>query len=393
MGRLLGIALLLAVAAGAIPSTATARNDRPLRLVYRAGLSRVSGRPHALAFQPRSRVSTGAALAQAAAATTIRMWHRNVTDHGTTFADTLVGKSPFVTQTAPSTTIKTYLVWIKITQGAEVFDPSAADPCDAQGVPALTRVLASPVFKKQSYTWGGTSVGSTAMQYTDAFQRAEFWKFTSPAGINPGYHVNLGLNTKTNVIEADTTVTGGVVEPAMCSNNKLLVVDFKSWDSFIRTQLLPALSAQIGPTSFPIFLVHNVAFAINTGCCAIGYHSAFGNPTQTYAVDDYDTSGHFTADPDVSVLSHEVAEWMNDPLVNNPTKPWGHIGQVSGCQSNLEVGDPLTGTTIPVTAGGFTYHPQELAFYSWFYHQTPSIAVNGWYSNNDTFTSPAAACA
>jgi hypothetical protein len=37
---------------------------------------------------------------------------------------------------------------------------------------------------------------------------------------------------------------------------------------------------------------------------------------------------------------------------------------------------------------GFTYHLQELAFFSWFYG-APSIAVNGWYSDNNTFTSDA----
>jgi hypothetical protein len=95
---------------------------------------------------------------------------------------------------------------------------------------------------------------------------------------------------------------------------------------------------------------------------------------------------------DISVTTHEVAEWMDDPLTNNPTKPWGNIGQVTGCQSNLEVGDPLSGTTFPVQLNGFRYHAQELAFFSWFYHQHPSIGINHWYSSNGTFTSPAAAC-
>jgi hypothetical protein len=41
---------------------------------------------------------------------------------------------------------------------------------------------------------------------------------------------------------------------------------------------------------------------------------------------------------------------------------------------------------------GFTYHPQELAFFSWFYRQKPSIAVNNWYSDQGTFGSYAAPC-
>ena len=74
----------------------------------------------------------------------------------------------------------------------------------------------------------------------------------------------------------------------------------------------------------------------------------------------------------------------------NPTPAWGHTGQVSGCQNNLEVGDPLTGTTIsPIVGGnGFTYHLQELAFYSWFYG-APSVGIHGWFSDNATFMTDA----
>ena len=85
-------------------------------------------------------------------------------------------------------------------------------------------------------------------------------------------------------------------------------------------------------------------------------------------------------------------EWQNDPNTVNPTPSWGNIGQVSGCQTNLEVGDPLSGTTIADNLNGFTYHPQELAFFSWFYHQNPSLGVNGWYSNKGTFKTFAAPC-
>jgi hypothetical protein len=50
------------------------------------------------------------------------------------------------------------------------------------------------------------------------------------------------------------------------------------------------------------------------------------------------------------------------------------------------VGDPLTGTNIPPVVGpnGFTYNLQELAFFSWFCG-APSIAVNGWFSDSNTF--------
>lgn len=42
---------------------------------------------------------------------------------------------------------------------------------------------------------------------------------------------------------------------------------------------------------------------------------------------------------------------------------------------------------------GFTYHVQDLAFFSWFYRQSPSIGLGGVYSLFGTFkTSAGAAC-
>jgi len=49
----------------------------------------------------------------------------------------------------------------------------------------------------------------------------------------------------------------------------------------------------------------------------------------------------------------------------------------------LEVGDPLTGTNFKMKHGSFTYHPQELAFFSWFY-RTRSVATEGKYSFEGT---------
>jgi hypothetical protein len=46
----------------------------------------------------------------------------------------------------------------------------------------------------------------------------------------------------------------------------------------------------------------------------------------------------------------------------------------------------LSGSLAPsiLRPNGFTYHLQEMAFYSWFMGG-PSIGVNGWYSNNASF--------
>jgi len=61
---------------------------------------------------------------------------------------------------------------------------------------------------------------------------------------------------------------------------------------------------------------------------------------------------------DVSALSHETAEWADDPLVVNTS------GNQVAC-GILEVGDPEEGFTnyggFPYTLNGFTYNLQDLA--------------------------------
>ena len=80
------------------------------------------------------------------------------------------------------------------------------------------------------------------------------------------------------------------------------------------------------------------------------------------------------------------------PAGHQPDQAVGHVGQVTGCQNNLEVGDPLTGKTINRAVGGFTYHLQELANFAWFYHQPANFSAGNKFSNNGTFTTAAAPC-
>lgn len=117
------------------------------------------------------------------------------------------------------------------------------------------------------------------------------------------------------------------------------------------------------------------------------------SPGQTYIFSDFqindffDRAGNNQGTPG---LSHEIAEWIDDPGVHNFTPRWGNIGQVVGCQGNLEDGDALTATNLPGIAGpnGFTYYVQELVFFSWFF-RTPSLGAGGLFSDNGTFTTDA----
>jgi len=343
--------------------------------------------------------SLTAAEANSATTVTVALPHftTKVKDGTSTYTYSMVGKNPSKAVVNASTTIKTLLVPIAIKfSNGNTWDPTVVDSCDT-GRSALARTQNSPVFVNQAWTLGSTSIGTG--QVTDAFQRAEFWKYAQSTGVNPTYGVKLALKTLSKVTITVPNADAAQATGVPCGNGLLGAVSIAWLDSYLQSTVIPSLAAQgLTARTLPIFLLHNVVEYSGTtsNCCILGYHNAYqpaAGVVQTYGLAMYDNSSLFTGSSDISAITHEVGEWQNDPYGANPTKPWGHIGQVSGCQSNLEVGDPLSGTTFADSLGGFTYHPQELAFFSWFYHQSPSIGVNGWYSDRGTLTSSAAACA
>jgi hypothetical protein len=316
---------------------------------------------------------------------------------GHKFTYTMIGKNPAKVVTNATATVKTYLVPLAIDfQGSTLtYDPTVGTNCDSAGKSALTRTTSSPIFKSQAWTWGGTSIGTG--QVDDAFQRANFWKYAGSS--NPTFGLKLALKVLPKVTITVPTTYWSYYSTGGCGNGTLGDISLTWLDSYLQSTVIPSLApAGVSPQNFPLFLVDHVVEYTGTSpsnCCVLGYHNAVssGGLIQTYGLSMYDnTGGDFAGSADISALTHEVGEWTDDPYTTNPTDPWGHIGQVTGCQTNLEVGDPLSGTTFTDTLSGFTYHPQELAFFSWFYHQTPSEGVNGWYSDQGTFTSPAAAC-
>jgi hypothetical protein len=340
---------------------------------------------------PRTAANIAAPTAQATASTTIQTFTAAVHDGAATFHYTMVGKNPFVAQSQPGTAVPTTLipVVIKFSNG-DTWDPGVKNACDTQS--ALTRTLNSPIFVAQPWKFGGTSVGTG--QYVDVFQRGEFFRQTKPQGLNPQYHVKLVPKVHPALV-LHVPTTDAAETTTRCGTHKLGAVEINYLDTQIRNYISGTLGAA-ATTTFPLFLLDNVVEYIGSPgeCCVLGYHDALANAgrLQTYGVAMYDNSRDFSGSADTTVLSHEVAEWMNDPFVENPTKPWGNIGQVSGCQDNLEVGDPLSGTAITDTLNNKTYHLQELAFFSWFYHSSPSFGVNGWFSSNGTFRRSARPC-
>ncbi|MGA7625902.1 MAG: hypothetical protein WB630_04090 [Candidatus Acidiferrales bacterium] len=347
---------------------------------------------------------------------------------GNSYSGTIVGRSPFTEPfgftAVPSQIVPVIVVTNSVfagiangdvvtVPGVTVFNPSMADnSClTAPNDIPLKLVQQSPIFKPADFNYGGTDVGFT--ETTDAFQRANFFKLlnfgSSSDSDNFVYHVILSPVNTISAIVINVPAANGIAYPSAvfggCPTGTEAIVDINVYEPGLFSAIATTLGKQgVNPASFPMFVTHNVvecealAAGVNCGdvlnpnsvCCILGFHDSSGQ--QTIGTADFDTSGIFVSPvPDVSDMSHEVAEWMNDPFGNNLVPPWGHIGQQPGCQNNLEVGDPLSGTLAPPIfnpVNGFTYHLQELAFFSWFYG-APSVGIHGWFSDNDTFTTDA----
>jgi hypothetical protein len=281
---------------------------------------------------------------------------------------------------------------LKVVIGSATFDPTAPNSCDGN-ITTVNRFTNSPLVQNvANLTMNGVNVGTT--QYVNGFRRAEFW--TEIKG-SSAYQNTLSFTTA-----AEVTISPGTNGTTYSSGCTELGIVSISWlDSYIRGTLLPSLtkSGVVGPTKLAIFLFRNVVQSTVdppnvSKCCILGYHSATGSPVQTYGTVEWDTTGDFGSTTDGAVASHEIAEWMDDPLGTNATPAWGGIGQVSGCQTNLEVGDPLSGTTSTITLNGKAYHVQELGFFSWYFNaQTvASLGAGGKFSSNGKFKGPSKVC-
>ena len=320
----------------------------------------------------------------AASSSGLPIWQEAVQSplDGNIYPFEMVGTNPFKTPAA--TTIPTVPIYIKVVlPDGNVLNPGNPGCGDTHAVES--RFFNGPLFHKTPVTSNGIQVGPA--QLTDAFQRANWWGAIKGS---PNYHVNL-ISSLTNPIivtyyaDSNTQIYGGV-----CSggSHEIAAIDINTWDNYIQT-LVNKYSL---PNQLPTILSYNVFQTEGGQCCILGYHNAYprNGAMQTYAVAAYNDAQEFNVPiEDIHAWSHEIGEWMDDPFVQvdnrNYAPAYGNIGQISGCQNNLEVGDPLTGTPYEITFGGFTYHPQELVFFNWFY-RTKSMSTGGKASFEGSFT-------
>jgi hypothetical protein len=327
---------------------------------------------------PGREVDRGTLDDAAATGQTLPVWNAKIVSplDGKTYYFHIVGTNP---QTNPVKTTIPYvpiLLRIHFPNGA-VLDPT--QPACGDTISVAQRFFGGPNFVSTPLVSNGFHVGDT--QLGDAFMRAEFWSYAK----NTPYGVVLKAAAAQRVVDVDAP-KGSLANHGVCLGTahdygEIALADF---DKLVQT----IDKKYVKPSQLAINVTYNV-LEPSHGCCVVGYHSTYavaGGGTQVYAAATYNDAGLF-AEPieDITTWTATIGGTLNDPFGNNAVPLWGHVGQdPKGCQGNLEVGDPLTGTSFQIADGKFTYHPQDLAFFSWFY-RSEAIGTGGLASFIGTF--------
>lgn len=320
---------------------------------------------------------------------TVPFWSSSFTDptNGVTYPFTMVGSDP---RLGGSTTVATTIIPLKFTfiAGSQDLSAMGLTPVAASmdGLDKVAATLASPIFTPTNF-----SISNDALvQYGDAVMRAQFGK------VGTGYHVRLGQPDIQDTVTLDVPEDMGVAVNKPVAPNVTVLVGLVDSDWF-KSRLRHIIDTMHLPAStLPIFLSNNV-FLYSDGnfmhCCTVGGHGA-GSPTgvgggslngkdakawRTFVFAAYITPRSFPGFPapfrgiaDIHALSHEVAEWMNDPFGVNKVPPYQLPVAPSGtCGTEIETGDPVAGVWFPLSgnpdpAGGHVWHPADEVFLNWF---------------------------
>ncbi len=327
--------------------------------------------------------------------------------NGVTYGFNMVGANPALEQ---STTITVDITPLNVVigdrtfSGSDVLQPTLDSPVFASNDYATTPVVTNSTDGKTNngFTTGGAlSSGNAGVQLEDATMRSQFNKQGT------GYHVRLNP-----VVHAPVTIVVPSGSGALLQTARGVVagdVNYDWWGSQI--QNLDNSLSYNDPTHLSLYLTNNVMNYIGSNpanCCVIGFHGASevvgqgtgsGNggsnqPVQTFAWASYVTPGFFNpvrdwALQDIHALSHEIAEWGDDPFVNNTVEPWlTPTAPQYGCTGVLETGDPVVAIGFAMGANTFEqgptpsgiqaadgyYHPEDEVFMPWFMRLSPSPA-------------------
>lgn len=266
----------------------------------------------------------------------------------------------------------------------------------------ITPTLNSPNFRTASYTSG------SSIQFADAIQRAEFFH-----AMKSTWHTRLqpvsALQLFTLTVPRFTTITlnGKKTQVRTYFTSKSTdghTVVFLL-DQYFNQQIFNLAVKEINAGRFTTNAM-NIALFPNTflysvnssggmgNCCTLGFHTFLtdnGTPTESrwvFAFASWISPGSFGGGlVDVSALSHEISEAVDDPFVNNLVPAWQFPNEPGTCQDSLETGDPvevLANAVSAVKIGTTTFHPQTEALLQWFEQKTTSNAISGAFSYPNT---------
>jgi chitinase len=306
---------------------------------------------------------------------------------GNAYPYVMVGNKP---QAGGTTEVPTEIIPISLFFEEYVDDngsPLVLDPA-----PVLPRVQSSPNFHNANYQTGFT-------QFADAVQRAQFNSTASQ-----DWHTLLGKPQFLQPVRIDVPRGAARVFRNRSTGVTYAVVD----TSFFISQLNTIIQLEnLRVDALAIALTSNVLLAPRSDvarCCVLGFHTSFdvGELTQVKFVQTFIWASWM--DPgilgaslaDVTPMSHEISEWMNNPFGGNFVPAWQHPSG-AGCQNNLETADPLAalpnaGFAVPID--GFIYHPHNQVMLQWFQRNPTSDAIDGAFSFPDQtlVTGPSQAC-
>ena len=315
---------------------------------------------------------------------------------------------------ATTTLINTPLVAVKVElidkkgKTVAVLDPIAPLSPPVNSIPgfnALDAVLASPIFENHKWTVGAADLGT--VQWGEAVERASFWQY-------PGTDFTSWQLQMSPPLLSEQTLK---VSPPNWAASSSVPGAYQVDDSVLRPYLdnLALSSVTLYPKGAPILLTYNVEKSKGTSCCARGYH-AHVTDSQGYRIPymwaSYMDATASAPNPDLNPLSHEVAEFvlnpMNDnsvtpgwPSANSFKLPWKLPYKFTKCDSSFEDGDPIEDRPenlrlFTITTSVMSYHFQNVATASWLMRASPAFSAHKQYAfpnvPDGEFDGPAPVC-
>jgi hypothetical protein len=336
-------------------------------------------------------------------------WGSTVDPHdGITYGYNMVGADPnSCSGSACSVTIETDITPIIVNVGGMTFD----------GNSVLAATLASPQFALNDYgstpfaTAGASNLPrgtGGALSQNDAGNLLQLQDVTMRAQFNQTGSSNYHLVLHPNAMPAVTINVPQNQGTLLQSGRGVVFADINIswWAAQIQN-----LETKADPTHLPIYLTDSVLLHISqdvNNCCVIGFHgtravgsgggssNSNGNAVvQTFAWASWlqpgiyarPNGGSVWALQDVHALSHEIAEWADDPFVNNTVEPWlTPTAPQYGCTGLLETGDPVVAIGFAMGTNTFQqgpnpngsqsadgyYHPEDEVFLPWFMRSSPN---------------------